>query len=122
MPSTGDFGSSVVVVSAVAALGSGVPVAEVDVSGSTGVEVLGTSGVFLPDLLSLLRSRFFSFFGPCFSFSLSVEGVPLSLGVEGAGLAGARGGGVEALDLLERWGGRGFSGAGGAGVGCLVGG
>lgn len=70
--SMGDFGSSVAVFSAVDLFGSGVLVAGVEVSGRVGVEeALVISGVFPPDLLSLLGSRFLSFLGPCFSFSLS---------------------------------------------------
>lgn len=72
--------------------------AEAEDSGRVGVEeALGTSGVFLPDLLSLLESRLLSFLRGCFSFSFS--GVPLSFGVAGAGLVG---GGVCVLDLLTR--------------------
>lgn len=55
--SVGDLGSSEN--SNVGLLGSGVPVAGVEVS------VLGISGVFRPDLLSLIRSRFLSFLRPC---------------------------------------------------------
>lgn len=93
---------------------------------------LGTSGVFLPDLLPRLLSHFLSFLDPPLSEGVS----PFTLGVDGIGLgapeaeadcglavAVGSGGVVAALGLLTKCGGRNFSeGAGGAGVGCLVGG
>lgn len=113
--SAGDLISSAAGLSTVDLLVSGVATtAEAEDSGRVGA--LGTSGVSLPDLLSLLESRLLSFLRGCFSFSFS--GVPLIFGVPGAGLVG---GGVWVVDLLAKWGGRGFSACGGgAGVGCLV--
>lgn len=101
---SGDFDCSVVAAVVDTLVGSGVLVD--DASGTVGVPAFlgGTSGVFLPDLLSRLLLPFLSF--PLLRGALSLsEGVPpLSLGVDGgAGLAVPEGGGgVAALDLFTK--------------------
>lgn len=72
--SAGDLISSAAGLSTVDLLVSGVATtAEAEDSGRVGA--LGTSGVSLPDLLSLLESRLLSFLRGCFSFSFSGGGV-----------------------------------------------